>query len=172
MQIEKATTHHGRRRHDLLSETMLGKLKTRETDASDDTNHRREWFQFVHSLSVLFFSLGSSFRRQFTKRQRGFAARWRSSEHGIGLVARRTKKSAAQTMRRSLSQHSHQLRHKSRMSSNKEKSCHDVGETAMRRGMEQDQRDHTATGLSNNTSTILENQKSIVLECRPEEDTR
>ena len=42
----------------------------------------------------------------------------------------------------------------------------------MRRGMEQDQRDHTATGLSNNTSTILEKQKSIVLECRPEEDTR
>jgi len=64
-------------------------------------------------------------------------------------------------MRRILSQHSHQLRHKSRRSSNKEKSCHDVGETAMRRGMEQDQRDHIVTGLSNNTSTNLENQKSV-----------
>jgi len=28
MQIEETTTHHGRRRHDLLSETMLGELKT------------------------------------------------------------------------------------------------------------------------------------------------
>jgi hypothetical protein len=162
MQIEEPSTHHGRRGHDLLSETMLGELKTRETDASDDTNHRREWFQFVHSFSVLFFSSRSSFGRQFTKRQRGFAARWRSSEHGIGLVAMRTKKRAAQTMRRILSQHSHQLRHKSRMSSNKEKSCHDVGETAMRRGYGAGPtRPHRDRTLRNNTSTNLENQKSV-----------
>ena len=162
MQIKEATTHHGRRGHVGIVKTMLGKLKTRETDASDDANHRRQWFQFVHSLSVLFFSSSSSFGRQLAKRQRGFAARWRSSEHGIGLVASRTKKSAAQTMRRSLSQHSHQLRHKSRRSSNKEKSCHDVGETAMRRGYGAGPtRPHRDRTLRNNTSTNLENQKSV-----------